>query len=354
MFRLITIFVFIGTIINFTLCLFDNKGNIDINYNTIYALANMSYNVYLDINDTNKHEVNLINVQNISLSDDAVKAYLFSNEDYSINVISIKGTSLYWLYNNFENMTTKINDNDNRKIDNEINIKSSGYNDKYNDNLFLSCCFYKENSIFKNFCENDINKTLITMNNIKNVLDQKSCSKKCYEESLNLELNYFNIGKKIVDNIKTNIIKNFDNTNIIFTGHSLGGVLATMLGLYYNKPVVTFETPGELHYIKMSNMFKQPLDKVSNIYHFGHNADPIFIGDCGYTCSVAGYSVDTKCHIGYTCMYDAKGKLGFSESILNHRMDYVINNVIGPKWNSDFPECKLITDCNECELYKYE
>ena len=60
----------------------------------------------------------------------------------------------------------------------------------------------------------------------------------------------------------------------------------------------------------------------------------------------------TKCHSGYTCTYNAKEKLGYTESILNHRIDSIIKNII-PHWENDFPECVQNKDCSDCENWVY-
>ena len=95
------------------------------------------------------------------------------------------------------------------------------------------------------------------------------------------------------------------------------------------------------------------MDYTNNrIYHFGHNADPIFMGDCGGTCNILGYNIYTKCHIGNTCVYDSKDKLKMGESLWNHRIHYVIDNIIS-QWQNNMPECSKSNDCNDCEKWTY-
>jgi putative lipase involved disintegration of autophagic bodies len=108
-----------------------------IDYNTIYEMAKMSHNVYYKMTSKNWINTTLEEVTNISLTNDTVKAYFFTNKQRDIGVISFKGTSLYW---NTLNVSS-INNNllyakeDTCKIKNVI--KSISSNDKYNDNLFF-------------------------------------------------------------------------------------------------------------------------------------------------------------------------------------------------------------------------
>lgn len=76
------------------------------------------------------------------------------------------------------------------------------------------------------------------------------------------------------------------------------------------------------------------------------------MGTCGNTCWTFGYNIYTKCHSGYTCTYNAKEKLGYTESILNHRIDSIIKNII-PHWENDFPECIQDITCSDCESWDY-
>jgi len=304
-----------------------------LNYNIVYEFLKMSHNVYYDINSSNWLNTTLSNVTDISVSKDGIKSYLFTNELKNDVVIAFKGTSVYWVTNNIlsdDNSDTRMNDNIIMKQQ-DMCVLSSSSNDKYNDNLFFSCCYYKQSGLFEkcNICETKSE-------------NEKMCCKTCYQNSLNDKRNYINELHQIINIIKE--IVDFDNSNIYFTGHSLGGMLASIASILYDKPAISFETPGDYHYLKMV----YNITNLTKIYHFGHNGDPLFIGNCGNLCSFLGYHVNTKCHSGYTCLYDSKNKLGLGESLLNHRIEYITKHIV-PNWENDMPECVQNHNCTECE-----
>lgn len=288
-------------------------------YENVVTLANISYNIY-NVNNENFIINNFDNYKNISLYNKTVKAYIYGNNDDSINIISFKGTSLHLRHGN----------------------DMVGHNDKINDNMFFSCCYYKE---VKNFsCKNDRNEEN-TLNN--------TCKKECYKETLNNSENYYNISKNIVDTwLSTH--ENSNNKLMLFTGHSLGGVLATMMGITYNTYAITFEAPGEKHYIDLIGL-KYNQSQIEKIYHYGHNADIIFTGKCNGKfswCNLGGYIIETKCHIGNVCEYDSVNKLNIKESIFTHKMEYVIDNII-TKWNNTLPVCEIKNECKDCSKWEY-
>lgn len=301
-------------------------------YSNILEFGKMSYNVYYDIGSSHWLNVTLLNVTDISITNDTVRAYLFSNKLGTENVVAFKGTSTFW--------TTLSLDKTEDKND-IIQINSlTAHNDKFNDNLYYSCCFYKQSNLFK--CDNQC-KEFVKGN------EKKECCADCYKDSVNLDNNYINYIYKIVENVNKIIRK---DSKIMFTGHSLGGTLATLAGVIYKKPAVSFQSPGDLHYFTQIGLINES-DEYSNIYQFGHNGDPLFVGDCDSTCKLLGYNVNTKCHVGKTCLYDSKKKLNIYESLLNHRIEYVINTIV-PKWENDFPECKFESDCKDCESWTTE
>jgi putative lipase involved disintegration of autophagic bodies len=305
-------------------------------------MAKMSHNVYYKIRGKEWLNTTLEQVTDVSVLNDTVKAYLY--KDNTNAVIAFKGTSVYWISDQYDLekqseriQTERIQSQQKQKLlQTDMDLVcplSSSAHDKFNDNLFFSCCFYKQSNLF-NKCDECKGDNL-----------QSECCKNCYKTSLGYVDNYINLVKDIVENVRKTV--DFDNTNVYFTGHSLGGMLASVASVIYDKPAVTFESPGDLHYLILSGIGIS--DKV---YHFGHNGDPLFVGNCGVTCSIVGYYIDTKCHSGFTCSYDAKGKLGYTESILNHRIEYIIKHVI-PNWEKDFPECIVDSNCIDCENWNY-
>lgn len=284
--------------------------DLPINFDMISNLMEMCHSAYNNNNEDNWEKIHFNKTKSIGIDLDSIQGYVFSDETGYNNIIAIKGTSISLLPDSHN---------------------STVLNDKYNDNLFFSCCYYQESSIFKNTC--------ISKPNI--------CDSSCYKDSLHYPFNYINILDIILENIKSYI--DFDNTNVYFTGHSLGGFLATVAGIKTNKQVITFESPGEKNYLDLINLQYQD----SRIYHFGHTADIIMKGECTL-CNWSGYNLKTKCHIGHTCIYDSKTKLKLTDSMNTHRIEYIIDNIL-PHWKNDFPDCIYRESCIEdnCKKFTY-
>ncbi len=88
------------------------------------------------------------------------------------------------------------------------------------------------------------------------------------------------------------INKNFKNFNIIFTGHSLGGSIAQILGSQYGNKTYTFSAYGT------ANLLKHQIKNYENIVNIGNRQDPVFISNIqnqiGKTYIIGDFEKDTK------------------------------------------------------------
>jgi len=320
-------------------------GALPPDYTNVKTMALMSYNAYLELNDTNWEKVPYNITKPINNDLDNVRGYLFKKDN--VNIIAIKGTTINFVPDAFAPLRRTELVNNTKVIKDYYTFNQEAFNnptvknDRFNDNMFFSCCYYKQSKDYIDYLNNN---TVCHTERSK-----KICNKSCYTESTNIELNYINIITSIIENMKKDI--NFDTETVVFTGHSLGGFLATVLGMKYNKQVISFDSPGTRHYINLLNL----QGNTEQIYHFSHTADSIAHGHCGVVCKIWGYNLDTECHIGNTCIYDSKKKLGYFDGIRYHQLKWIIDYIL-PHWETDFPECVYNKECKErnCEKWEYD
>lgn len=79
--------------------------------------------------------------------------------------------------------------------------------------------------------------------------------------------------------IYNQVYNQYPNSTIWLTGHSLGGAVASLVGITFGIPTVTFEIPGDKLAAARLHL-PHPPGARSPIWHFGHTADPIFVGVC--------------------------------------------------------------------------
>jgi lipase ATG15 len=148
-----------------------------------------------------------------------------------------------------------------------------------------------------------------------------------------------------------NVTNMYPNANIWTTGHSLGGARASLVGRTFGAPAVAFQSPGELLAAKRLHLPMPPglPEYMEGIWHFGHTADPIFMGICNgasSTCSMAGHAFEIQCHSGKMCVYDVVADKGWHVNMLNHRIHTVIDDVISA-YNETAP-CVEALPCRYC------
>ncbi|PWY86819.1 autophagy related lipase Atg15 [Aspergillus heteromorphus CBS 117.55] len=253
---------------------------------------------------------------------DGLRGHVYADQTNSTIVISLKGTSPA-LFDG-EGTTT---------------------NDKVNDNLFFSCCCGQGGSyLWRQVC--DCQTTLYTANLT------------CITEAMQDENRYYRASLDLY----SNITELYPDANVWLAGHSLGGAMASLLGLTFGLPVVTFEAvPEALPAARLGLPSPPGYDprfpqarQYTGAYHFGHTADPVYMGTCNgvsSVCTWGGYAMESACHTGQMCVYDTVEDKGWRVGMNKHRINFILSDVLAGY--DDVPPCAPEEECYDCQLWKY-
>lgn len=234
--------------------------------------------------------------------DDGIRGHIFATSDNSTIVVALKGTSAALLD---DGTTSK--------------------RDKENDNLLFSCCCAHVGWTWHTVCDcfND-------------GLAEQTCSSTCLTKAL-IKKSFF---YPATTDLFNNISYAYPDAQIWITGHSLGGALGSLIGMTFGYPTVTFEAPAErmaalrLH-LPLPRKHKGKLDALP-ITHVYHTGDPIPMGECvgaASLCANFGFAMESRCHAGKTILYDTVGKLGWSSSVVTHRINSLIDDILNEDWD---------------------
>ncbi|KAF8589794.1 alpha/beta-hydrolase [Ramaria rubella] len=226
---------------------------------------------------------------------DGFRGHVFTNTDNTTVIISIKGTS-----------PSLIGDG------------PTIVKDKLNNNLLFSCCCAKVGFSWTPVCGCHSGGW--------------KCDRNCLETSLIEESLFYPIGT----NLYNNVTYMYPDANIWIIGHSLGGSLASLLGVTFGAPVVAFEAPGEKMAAGRLHLPSPP--STQHISHVYHTADPVAMGTCNgvsSACAFAGYAMESRCHLGNAIVYDTVSKLNWSVSFTTHRIKVVIDGVLANDWDAE-------------------
>lgn len=140
----------------------------------------------------------------------------------------------------------------------------------------------------------------------------------CCATSQNMNISYVADGQILIDQIK----EIYPGRSLILTGHSLGGTVASILGIKNGIFVYSFSSPGERSVIDRLGL-STSTDQIVNI---GMCTDPIFTGGCAgeYSiCSILGYTIHTRCHVGQVYCIP-----GTHSNIFHHTIDFLEQKLI--------------------------
>lgn len=245
-------------------------------------------------------------------STDGLRGHIFSDTYNNTVIVSFKGTT----------------------VDPREKYYSS---DRFNDNLLFSCCCAAQRPDpypYGTVC--GCNSAVYT------------CNETCITSELAQEGRYYPVAMSLMMH---NVTRMYPGADYWVIGHSMGGAVASLIGLTWGLPTVTFEAPGnELPAIRLG---LDP-DAGPPVYHFGNTADPVFMGACNgwsSSCGVAGYAFESQCFTGKRCVYDTVGDFGWHLSIANHRINTVIPEVL-EKYN-ETASCAWDDECVDCAMWNF-
>jgi lipase ATG15 len=290
---------------------------------TVISLASMSEDAYkpgqedpewMDVDEKYNSSVPF------GWDESGIRGHVFSDETNSTIILAVKGTTVAMFEGN----------------------GTSGH-DKANDNLYGSCCCGQGGSyLWRKVCDCQTGTY--------------TCDDKCVRDELKKPNRYYAATVELYEEV----LRIYPDSTIITTGHSLGGVLASLIGLQHGIPAVTFEAYPQAMAAKRLGLPAAgdvaPLRRNTGGFHFGHTADPVYMGTCNGAssfCSIGGYAFETLCHTGKRCAYDVVKDWGWRQSTSSHRLRYAIDNVF-----RKYPEAATCVEedvnCVDCYLWKFE
>ena len=251
---------------------------------------------------------------------DGLRGHIYANSDNSTIVVGLKGTTPA-VFDGAETTT----------------------NDKENDNLFFGCCCGQGGQyLWRPVC--DCCTATYT------------CNETCISTALRKKNRYYQASMELYGNVT----EMYPKAEVWMAGHSLGGSVSALLGLTFGLPVVAFEAPPEAMAaarlgLPSPDNRNAKTRKNTGITHFGHTADPIFMGTCNTAaaaCTLGGYAMESVCHTGQICIYDVVEDKKWRSSARWHSIRLVIKDVLKdydtvPKCYPESPECV------DCFLWKH-
>ncbi|OAL00794.1 alpha/beta-hydrolase [Phaeosphaeriaceae sp. SRC1lsM3a] len=292
---------------------------------TVLSFARMASNAYILEPNTGEWEdvgSGFNYTQDFGWESDGLRGHIFADTENATVVIGLKGTSPA-MFDGSETTT----------------------NDKINDNLFFSCCCGQGGQyLWRQVC--DCQTAAYT------------CNSTCLVTALREKNRYYYAALDLYHNVTAL----YPNAEVWMAGHSLGGAVSSFLSLTFGHPAVTFEAVPEAMPASRLGLPVPPGHQIGSLqqrkmtggFHFGHTADPIYMGQCNQAtsvCTFGGYAMQSVCHTGMKCVYDTVKDFGWRVGIGTHKIVEVIRDVLE---QYDAPaKCEAYVDCTDCYTWKY-
>lgn len=270
---------------------------------TVLAFAKMAATAYSNNTSDWDGEGGFDPTNSFGWEGDGIRGHIFTTHSNDTIVVALKGTS-----------AAILGGGDTAK------------RDKTNDNLLFSCCCARVSWSWSTVCDC-----------YRGGGDE--CGQECLERALIEKSVYY----PAITDLYNNISYAYPDSQVWITGHSLGGALSSLLGMTFGVPTVTFQAPGERMAAQRLHLPLPPArhpdeDPVAAlpIVHVYNNADPIATGQCngaGSVCSSFGYAMESRCHAGKSIVYDTVGKLGWGLTVNAHRIQSLVDDVLGEDWS---------------------
>ncbi|KAH8732195.1 Alpha/Beta hydrolase protein [Phaeosphaeriaceae sp. PMI808] len=292
---------------------------------TVMSFARMASNSYILEPNTGEWEDvggGFNYTEDFGWESDGLRGHIFADTENSTIVIGLKGTSPA-IFDGSETTT----------------------NDKINDNLFFSCCCGQGGQyLWRQVC--DCQTAAYT------------CNSTCLVTALREKNRYYYAAQDLYHNVTAL----YPGAEVWMAGHSLGGAVSSFLSLTFGHPAVTFEAVPEAMPASRLGLPVPPghqigstqVRKMTGGFHFGHTADPIYMGQCNQAtsvCTFGGYAMQSVCHTGMKCIYDTVKDFGWRVGIGTHKIVEVIRDVL-EKYDAP-AKCEPYLDCTDCYTWKY-
>ncbi|KAH7138960.1 autophagy related lipase Atg15 [Dendryphion nanum] len=292
---------------------------------TVLSFARMASNAYILEPNTGEWEDvggGYNYTEDFGWESDGLRGHIFADTTNSTVVIGLKGTSPA-VFDGSETTT----------------------NDKINDNLFFSCCCGQGGQyLWRQVC--DCQTSAYT------------CNSTCLVTALREKNRYYYAAQDLYHNVTAL----YPDAEVWMAGHSLGGAVSSFLGLTYGHPALTFEAVPDAMAASRLGLPTPPGHQVGALqarkftggFHFGHTADPVYMGQCNKassSCTFGGYAMQSVCHTGNKCVYDTVKDLGWRVGIGTHKIVEVIRDVL-EKYDAP-AKCEQYINCTDCFPWEF-